>query len=100
MQNEYLVAKIGVDTAENGPSKDAVLDGPAAAGWIFRFGAPPAADGVASAGLDRALKPPPPPPASSLRRTPSQLYQRRFLQPDTHFAAFFRDLQDCAFLHC
>ena len=75
LQNEYLVAKIGVDRAENGPLK--------AARAACRAPGPPrpsasaATSGAASGSADE------------LQTVRSPLYQRRFLQPNTHFAALF-----------
>ena len=81
-KNEYLIAKIGVDTAENEPRKvccvvsrsrkasvrQTLARETSGKEWIPKFCRP------------RYI---------TLSEARSRLYQHRFLQPNTHFSAFF-----------
>ena len=92
-QNEYLVAKIGVDTAENGPPKVADVEEDAReqrqslTRSPSRLGtAQPTASvfEVSNPSIMWTAK-----QCWERKTVRSPLYQRRFLRPNTHFAAFF-----------
>ena len=94
LQNEYFVAKIGVDTAENGPSKVHALVSGARLRDLRRRGPISARARSRQARRTRSVRASHAssqvsPLRSSLETVRSQLYRRRFLQPNTHFAAFF-----------
>ena len=63
LKNEYLIAKFGLDTAENGPIGKEEKE----TGWRAGGGGDQGGGGL-----------------------PSRLHQHRFLQSNTHFSAFFK----------
>ena len=82
LKNEYLIAKFGLDTAENGPVKECCVCGEA-------FGAEvQAADislmgGPAKNRVERTSR-------GTLSEARSRLYQGQIWQSNTHFSAFFK----------
>ena len=95
-KNEYLVAKIGFDTAENGPRKECCVVAARHSDWGERERAADRAGGAEAHLQSLALT-----PAEqisrlqffsqmiNLYRARSPLYRSKILQPNTHFAAFF-----------
>ena len=91
LQNEYLVAKIGVDTAENEPRKERCVAASRRGGGARgdRRGTSRRARRGAAPQVPVCL----PPPTVGAWSKPFKLlrfrlHRRRFLQLNTHFAAF------------
>ena len=101
LQNEPLVAKIGVDTAENGPRKECCVDTVfvctrSSSSLESMSARCTTQTAQAAMSLTEVTAPSPllarpgrcRPRHSTLSEARSRLYQHRFLQPNTHFAAF------------
>ena len=105
LKNDYLVVKIGVDTAENEPFESGMIPKISVVFFsILRAGVriqavcPPlrvssCPSRRASFNATRVGK------SCHFQTVRSRLYQRRFLQPNNHFAAFFKIYKICTLLH-
>ena len=109
LKNDYLLAKIGADTAENESFESGMI--PKISGLFAlclvppAVGNPPGSTEGRRRGLERHLEQRLPPRGTCFRlgitlsEARSRLYQRRFWPPNSHFAAFFKIYKICILLH-
>ena len=89
LKNAYLDAKIGVDPAENEPSKVSAPNLSVLRQYTESGGEAPGRDALGGLAADEGEE-----HSFTLSEAPSRLDQRRFSRPNTQFFSIFQNLQE------